>query len=184
MVDISKTKLWNEIEEGATYPSNEKWHSHLLDQYKLYVEMADRISQRRTAANTYFLSVNSAILAFVGYLTTNSKPEYMWLLPLAGCLLTLFWYNIIISYRNLNTAKWQVVHDIEKRLPISPYDAEWEAVQRGTNSKLYRPISHIESWVPGVFFLLHLVVFFRSIPWANIFTMMNRIYVCAIVPGA
>lgn len=167
MVDVPKTKLWNEIEEGATYPPNEKWHSHLLEQYKLYVEMADRISQRRTSANTYFLSVNSAILAFVGYLTAGSDPDYMWLLALAGCLLTLFWYNIVLSYRNLNSAKWRVVQDIEKRLPISPYDAEWDAVQRGNNPKLYRPITHIESWVPWVFFVLHSIVFFRTFPWSG-----------------
>lgn len=167
MVDVPISKLWNELEEGATYPPNEKWHSHLLEQYKLYVEMADRISQRRTSANTYFLSVNSAILAFVGYLTIGYEPKYMWLLALAGCLLTLFWYNIVVSYRNLNSAKWQVVQDIEKRLPISPYDAEWEAVQRGGNPKLYRPISHIESWVPWVFLLLHCVVLLRTFPWAE-----------------
>lgn len=179
MVDVPQSKLWNEIEEGATYPKNEKWHSHLLDQYKLYVEMADRISQRRTAANTYFLSVNSAILAFVGYLTTNASPEYMWLLALAGSMLTLFWYNIVLSYRNLNSAKWQVVQDIEKRLPISPYDAEWDAVQRGDNPKLYRPISHIESWVPWVFFLLHGIVFLRTFPWAGALSTIRRVYTCA-----
>lgn len=178
MVDVPKTKLWNEIEEGATYPKNDKWHSHLLDQYKLYVEMADRISQRRTAANTYFLSVNSAILAFVGYLTTNASPEYMWLLALAGCMLTLFWYNIVLSYRNLNSAKWQVVQDIEKRLPISPYDAEWDAVQRGTNPKLYRPISHIESWVPWVFLSLHAIVFLRTFPWASFMSSAQGFFTC------
>lgn len=178
MVDVPKSKLWNEIEEGSTYPQNEKWHSHLLDQYKLYVEMADRVSQRRITANTYFLSVNSAILAFVSYLTSHVDAEYMWVLAIAGCMLTLFWRNIIISYRNLNTAKWQVVHDIEKRLPISPYDAEWDAVQCGTNPKLYRPISHIESWVPWIFFLLHLIVFLKTFPWSNLIEFIQRIYVC------
>lgn len=179
MVDVPKDKLWNEIEEGSTYPPNEKWHSHLLDQYKLYVEMADRISQRRTSANTYFLSVNSAILAFVGYLTTNASPEYMWLLALAGCMLTLFWYSIINSYRNLNSVKWRVVQDIEKRLPISPYDAEWDTLQRGKNPKLYRPISHIESWVPGVFFVLHLIVFVRTFPWAGTAATVKSFSACA-----
>lgn len=180
MVDVPQSKLWNEIGEGVVYPSNEKWHSHLLDQYKLYVEMADRISQRRTTANTYFLTVNSAILAFVGYLTSKDSTGYMWLLALAGAMLTLFWYNIINSYRNLNTAKWQIVQDIEKRLPISPYDAEWDAVQRGKNPKLYRPISHIESWVPGVFCALHLVVFVKTFPWLGAADFANRFYVCTV----
>lgn len=135
---VDHTKLWNVPPEGKPYPENDKWHGHLLDQYKLYVEMADRISQRRTTANSYFLSVNSAILAFVGYLTSKESLDYLWLLAVAGGTLTLLWYSIILSYRNLNTAKWGVVHEIEKRLPISPYDAEWEAVERGKNSKLDR----------------------------------------------
>jgi hypothetical protein len=86
---IDQSMLWNDIQEGQTYPHNEKWYSHLLDQYKLYVEMADRISQRRTTANSYFLSVNSAILAFVGYLTQKDSTEFLWLLAVAGGTLTL-----------------------------------------------------------------------------------------------
>ncbi len=165
---VDQTMLWNDVKEGEIYPHNEKWYSHLLDQYKLYVEMADRISQRRTTANSYFLSVNSAILAFVGYLTEKDSSEFLWLLAVAGVALTLLWHSIIVSYRNLNTAKWLVVHEIEKRLPISPYDAEWQAVQRGTNSKLYRPISHIEAGVPWVFLLLHAVVFVKTFPWGGL----------------
>lgn len=178
MVDVPQRKLWNDIEEGATYPENEKWHSHLLEQYKLYVEMADRISQRRTSANTYFLSVNSAILAFVGFVTSGADPDYMWLLALAGCLLTMFWFNIVLSYRNLNSAKWQVIQDIEKRLPISPYDAEWDSVQRGNNPKLYRPITHIESWVPWIFFVLHFIVFMRTFPWSGFADSIQQVVSC------
>lgn len=165
MVEVPKSKLWNELKEGDTYPSNEKWHSHLVDQYKLYVEMADRISQRRTTANTYFLSLNSGLLAFIGYLTSKDSLEFLWILAAAGCALSMLWGSVIQSYRNLNTAKWSVVHEIEKRLPISPYDAEWDAVQRGQNSKLYRPISHVEGYVPWVFAGLHVVVFIKTFPW-------------------
>ena len=165
MLNVDHGKLWNEVKPGDDYPKHDKWHSHLLDQYKLYVEMADRISQRRTAANSYFLTVNSAILGFVGYLTSKDSTDYLWLLAVAGTTLALFWYSVIQSYKNLNTAKWSVVHEIEKRLPISPYDAEWEAVERGQNARLYRPISHIEGGVPWVFVFLHLVVFVKTFPF-------------------
>jgi len=173
MPDVPNERLWNQIEDRTAYPDNEKWYSHLLDQYKLYVEMADRISQRRTTANSYFLSVNSAILAFVGYLTSKDSTEYLWLLAIAGATLSVLWYSIIASYRNLNTAKWAVVHEIEKRLPISPYDAEWEAVERGRNSKLYRPISHVEGGVPWIFLTLHVIVFVKVFPWAAITSSMS-----------
>ncbi len=165
-LDVDRRELFNEIADGVVYPHNEKWYSHLLDQYKLYVEMADRISSRRATANSYFLSVNSAILAFVGYLTSKDSTDYLWLLALAGMTLSYFWHALILSYKNLNTAKFLVIHQIEKRLPISPYDAEWEAMGRGKNPKLYRPISHIELGVPYVFMALHVVVVIKSIPWA------------------
>lgn len=173
MAEIPNERLWNAIPDRNSYPDNEKWYSHLLDQYKLYVEMADRISQRRTTANSYFLSVNSAILAFVGYLTSKDSTENLWLLAIAGITLSMLWYSIITSYRDLNSAKWAVVHEIEKRLPISPYDAEWEAVERGKNSKLYRPISHIERGVPWVFVFLHSVVFVQSFSWHVLFAWLG-----------
>lgn len=163
--EVDKSGLFNEIVEGQVYPHNEKWYSHLLDQYKLYVEMADRISSRRATANSYFLSVNTAMLAFVGYLTSKDATTDLWLLAAAGITLSYLWHALIMSYSNLNTAKWLVVHQIEKRLPISPYDAEWEAMGRGENPKLYKPITHIERGVPYVFMSLHFIVFAKSFNW-------------------
>lgn len=162
---IDPKGLFNEIGDGETYPHNDKWYTHLLEQYKIYVEMADRISSRRATANSYFLSVNSAILAFVGYATSKNSDEYLWLLAVAGIALSYFWRALIQSYKNLNTAKWLVVHEIEKRLPISPYDAEWLAMGEGKNPRLYRPITHIEVGVPLIFVLLHIVVFVRTFPY-------------------
>lgn len=162
---VNLQELFNGTELATTFPDNEKWYSLALDQYKLYVEMADRISQRRATANTYFLSVNSAILAFVGYLTSKDSAQNMWLLAFAGVLLCLLWEALITSYRNLNTAKFQVIHAIENRLPIRPYKSEWSLMGEGKNSKLYRPISHIERGVPWVFAALHAIVLAFTLPW-------------------
>lgn len=172
---VDRAELFNEIQEGAVYPANEKWYSHLLDQYKLYVEMADRISQRRAAANTYFLSVNSAILAFVGYLTSKDSTENMWMLAVAGIALCWLWKSLITSYRNLNTAKFKIIHEIEKRLPISPYESEWLYMGEGLDPKLYKPISHIEGGVPWVFIALHIVVIVMTFPWQQFLSWLNRL---------
>lgn len=165
--------LFNEFSAEIPYPSNEKYLSHLLDQYKLYVEMADRISTRRQSANSYFLTVNSAILAFVGYVTSKDSSDYLWLLGIAGVTLSYLWYRLIRSYRDLNTAKFKVVHDIEKKLPISPYDAEWEAMGRGENADLYKPVTHIEIGVPWIFLFLHAYVFARTFPWISLISLMS-----------
>jgi hypothetical protein len=147
------------------YASKDKYRDHLLDQYKLYVEMADRISGRRQAANSYFLAVNTALLGFIGYLTTREPVEYLWLLGMAGVALSYAWQRMILSYQGLNTAKFNVIHAIEKALPISPYDAEWEAVGRGKNEKLYKPFTDVEVNVPWIFVALHAFVILRTINW-------------------
>lgn len=164
MSSTHKNALFNETADSPSYPSNEKWQAHLLDQYKLYVEMTDRISTRRAAANSYFLSVNTAILAFAGYLAAGSSAHYLWLLAAAGITLSTLWEALIRSYSNLNRAKFVVIQQIEKCLPISPYAAEWEAMGHGLNRKLYQPVSHIERGVPIVFICLHAVVIYQAFP--------------------
>ncbi len=166
--EVDSLGLFNAHLGPPPYPSNEKYQAHLLDQYKLYVEMADRVSSRRQQANSYFLTVNSAILAFVGYVTSRDDSSYLWLVGIAGVTLSVLWYHIITSFRDLNTAKWKVVHHIEQRLPMSPYDAEWKAVGEGRNPKLYWPVSHIERAVPWVFLILHSFVVFKTVPWASL----------------
>jgi hypothetical protein len=173
---IDRAGLFNDIQDGVVYPSNEKWYTHLLDQYKLYVKMADRISQRRATANTYFLSVNSAILAFVGYLTAKDSNEHLWMLAAGGAALSILWEALITSYSNLNTAKFKVIHLIETRLPISPYEAEWIAMEEGKNRRLYRPISHIERGVPYIFVALHAIVFLRTFPWGWLVIVKDFIF--------
>ena len=135
----------------------QNYQSHLLEQYKLFVEMADRISARRQSANSFFLSVNTAIVALVGYVNLGgqSSSSYYCLVSLAGMVLCFMWYRLIRSYKDLNTAKFAVIHEIEAELPVAPYDLEWEKVQQGTSSKLYLPFTHIEIFIPWVFFTIH-----------------------------
>ena len=47
---------------------------------------------------------------------------------------------------------------MEKQLPLKPFDAEWEAVGRGENKKLYLPFSDIEIFIPIIYGVLHSVI--------------------------
>lgn len=161
-------KLFTKLEPDREYPENEKYQAHLLEQYKLYVEMADRVSARRQTANSYFLSINTALLGFIGYATGKDAGDQLWLLGLVGVVLSYLWYRVIVSYRDLNSGKFKVVHEIEKRLPISPYDAEWEAMGRGKDPSLYRPLTHVEKAVPLVFLALHAFVALRAVPFGRL----------------
>lgn len=138
-----------------------------LDQYKLAVEMADRISARRLTANSFFLTLNTGIVAFAGYLSLSENVKLAigayWVVAIAGMVLCYMWYRLVCSYRDLNTAKFAVIHQIEKDLPYKIYDAEWEAVDRGNNPKKYLPFTKIEMGVPWVFFTIHIIVLIKII---------------------
>src|SRR5215212_9885579 len=113
----------------------EQYQNHLLEQYKLYVQMADNISARRQSANSFFLTVNTALIAFLGLVASPdvgsdagaaASPPLPWVLVVsaAGVVLCYSWYRLVRSYKDLNTGKFEVVHAIESRLPAAPYAAE------------------------------------------------------------
>jgi len=137
----------------------EAYQAHLLEQYKLFVESADRISQRRHQANSFFLTVNTALLAVLGGILSRSTQTSVlwWFLPVAaaGLVLCYVWYRLVLSYKGLNSGKFEVIHAIEKKLPLSLYDAEWRQVGEGKDPKKYKPFSEIETWIPWVFVALY-----------------------------
>lgn len=145
-----------------------------LDQYKLYLELLDRISERRQNANSFFLGINTGVCALIGYLFSKETDlelrSLLWVVPIAGGLLSYFWYRLVKSYRDLNSAKFSVVHLLEQRLPVAPYAAEWVALGEGKDSKKYTPFTHMEIWVPASFVLMYVGLFLYFLPWSRWFS--------------
>lgn len=135
------------------------YQTHLLEQYKLYLEMADRISQRRQSANSFFLSVHTGLLALLGIIIDKGEPSnslgLVLLISVPALVLVYCWYRLIRSYKDINTAKFKVVHEMESHLPAAPYDAEWKAVGEGKDKNLYLPFTHIEIRIPWLFAAIH-----------------------------
>jgi hypothetical protein len=126
----------------------------VIDQYKLYVEMADRVSARRSAANTFFLMLNTAVFTAIGVFWKD-PPDAS---PILGFFPTsvlviqcMVWFWVIRSYRQLNAGKWAVVGAMERHLPTSPWAAEWTALGKGADPARYWPLTQIERWVPFLF---------------------------------
>ena len=158
-----KHALW--VGDGTTEWADQDaaYRTALLDQYKIYVEMADRISARRGLANTYFLTLNTAITTAIGVFWQRPPQASEWLLvaPLLALLgQCLAWFLIIRSYRQLNSGKYMVIGAMEQRLPASPYyAAEWTALGSGRNPAAYLPLSHVEQLIPAFFAIVYVAGF-------------------------
>ncbi len=132
----------------------------VLEIYKLYVEMADRVSARRASANNYLLTANTFLLSLYGLATTFQgvvKDLWVYVVPSAGILICLTWFILIESYRNLNSAKFKVIHDIEKKLSIQPFFEEWNYAKENKGKK-YKPITKVEPFIPLIFMALYAVL--------------------------
>jgi hypothetical protein len=146
-----------------------KYGEDLFEQYKMYVEMADRISERRAAANNFFLTANTLLISIFGVvvgkdaLLKNSTGIWFPLFALSGLAFSITWFYIVKSYRQLNSGKFKVIHEIEKHLPLALYKGEWEALGEGLDPNLYRPLTHIENYAPMTFELIYAIILFISI---------------------
>jgi hypothetical protein len=139
---------------------------HRLEQYKLAVEMADRISTRRLGTNKFFLGIASAIVAFTALFAASAdsnvggpaiQPLGVLAIALVGMVMSALWFQMLNSFSTLNSAKYQVIVGLEKDLPASIFAQEWELLSYGVTSG-YRTLTSIEMRVPVVFGFLYLVM--------------------------
>jgi hypothetical protein len=155
MPDALSPQLIQHTEES--YGPNFK--ADLFEQYKLYIESADKISERRVSANNYLLAVNSFLVALQGVFVANAH-QGIWniLMPIVGILVALTWHRIIASYRNLNTVKFKIIHELEREMPAALYAHEWTMAEEG-RGKTYHPLTHLERWIPLIFMGLYGILF-------------------------
>lgn len=141
----------------------------LLEVFKLLVEMADRVSQRRQAANSFYLSVNAAIVGATAYLATL-KPGWLSgsVISAAGLLVCVVWSWNITSYKTLNSAKWAVINDLERSLPAQPFHSEWSLLDPGRKGSRHTPFHRVEKLVPIIFAAVHLVQGVAGLPWSGL----------------
>ncbi|MEU2031409.1 RipA family octameric membrane protein [Nocardia amamiensis] len=153
-------RLWNDPDDKAGLARSTADDSAVLEQYRLCVEMADRISARRGLANSFFVTLNTGIFTLVtAFAKTPPSDKEWWLaIPLVAVLGQCFaWFYLVRSYRLLNSAKYQVIGALEERLPASPFwKAEWWALGEGKDRTRYWPLTHIEQWIPILFGLAYI----------------------------
>ena len=155
----------------------DKYIEHLLDQYKIYINATEKISERRQKTNEFFLALNSALLALLGFITAKTNQVELNSILIAssisGITMCYLWYRMIYSSKGLSDAKFRVVDAIEARLPLALYDTEWEMLGRGENKKLYWPFSHIELRVPFIFIFLYLFMIVMTFNTSDVISAYN-----------
>lgn len=133
----------------------------LLEQYKIFLQTSEDLVSRRQSVNNFYISVNSALTGIWGMIwALNMQPMYKFfiglLISIVGIILSVSWIKILSSYGNLNASKMKIISYIEKQLPASLYDAEWEALSDKLNKKKYVSFTDCEKRIPLLFIAVYI----------------------------
>ena len=122
----------------------------ILAQWQTCVEMANSVSQRIDTMNNIFVTLNLAIIAAVS-ITWDLKSLFI---LAAGIVVCIIWILFIRNYKLLNTEKFNVINDIEKKLPVKPFNDEWKKLK---SNKKYRDSTKLENTLPIMFIVLYVI---------------------------
>lgn len=155
--------------------SNYKGHAaDLFQQYKLYVESAEKVSEWRSVANRLMVTLNSVIIGAFAYgildlVKTNSKDLIYALRVIAipcaiGLTISFVWNRMINSYAKINEIKYGIITELEKEMPAAVYSCEGKRAESEKHT-------NISSWEKHISVILMLIYGAGSIfvIWLNFF---------------
>jgi len=148
---------------NAEYTGETKDTILFFEQYRLCVEQASAVSAMRHQANGYFLTLHTVLAAGFGYLiesgilTKSSLAVYLIAIVILT-MLCIIWFSAISYYGNLNGAKFEVILELEKHLPTTPFKEEWKKLGMGKRGFKFVPLSKLERATPLLFMVIYIAM--------------------------
>lgn len=133
--------------------------SKLLRLYLYYAGQTESLINRRGTNSRYFLTVNAGLSSVTGLVLELEPAGSIWTaaLPIAGIIVCTVWWLLTRSYRILTKARFDVINEMEARLPAAPYTDEWRMIKNGSAYSQYKSIARQEAIVPLVFVALYVI---------------------------
>ena len=155
--DSAPMTAQNENPSGPIQPGTPE-QGAFVEQYKLLAQSADNASSRRVNINQYQTTLNLGIIALYGVNEViEVPPVFLVIIAAAGIVVSATWLLTIRSLEQLNRAKFDVILEMEKRLPETIFKKEWARLGRG-RTWAYQGAAVFEKMVPPVFTLVHIGV--------------------------
>jgi hypothetical protein len=117
-----------------------------FDEFKLIYESAEKVTDRRLELNRSNASLSILVIAGMGITAgwAHDKPDTIWFafgltgaMSVLGYFFCLWWRQQLVSYKDLNTAKFDVLNEMAKNVVFpgygdravtsaEPFDREWQ----------------------------------------------------------
>jgi len=139
----------------------------MFDQYKLLVDSAHKIEDRRGGSNNIFIGINTILVSILVHLeqlamVKTSEMLLVTVLTFVGILIAFDWLKVIDSYKKLNSLNYSLIKSFENFLPTYVFslrgkmESEHPNTYPGTRANL---ILISENLLPKVFLLTYSIYF-------------------------
>ena len=123
-----------------------------FEQYKLFIESAEKTSDKRITQNNIYLTIN---LAFISYISTqNFDIKQVIIMIIIGILICAIWFCTINNYSKRNKVKFEIINESEYG---KLYKEEWKRISVLTSLTTYEKISSL------IFIILYIGIFIIKI---------------------
>jgi hypothetical protein len=189
MNHLSNTSVQSTIDDLGLKPGTAMRHS--FDEFKLYYDSAEKVTDRRIANNQWNYSICVATIAAMALVwswsANNRSFAFLSLTVVAalsslGILFSTLWIRQIADYKSLNAAKFSILNDIapsvafpssaksEEIVSSNPFKREWEALQKmdalrevGSRNLIALKSSNIEFYLPKALRFLYVLSLMVSV---------------------
>lgn len=138
---------------------------YMFEQYKLLIDSAHKIEERRGGSNNIFIGINTIIVSVLSS-SINLTPGDMSRIPLLvsliiiGMLVAWDWLRVTASYKKLNFLNYALIESFERLFPTYVFSlrAKMETEGEEQNKKHRANIILLkESLLPKVFLLIYAI---------------------------
>ncbi len=124
------------------------------EQYKIFVDSAEKNSEKRINQNNIYLTFSLALFSFISITKLNKLAFFI--LCILGTIISIIWYFTIDNYSKRNKVKFDIINEYEKENNLNWFSEEQKRISILTN------LSFLEKLLPIAFIVIYLIVMFSS----------------------
>jgi hypothetical protein len=151
--------------EGEVIFSNKNF---MFEQYRLLIDSAHKIEERRSGSNNVFIGINTIIVSVLvnsaNSVTTDIiRIPFLVSLILIGMLVAWDWLKVTASYKKLNFLNYSLIESFESLLPTFAFSLRAKIEAEEAEEKLKNRANIIlknESLLPKAFLFIYTIALF------------------------
>ena len=124
------------------------------EQYRMFVESAEKNSERRINQNNIYLTFSLALFSFISITDLDIVPFYI--LYILGIIISIIWFFTIDNYSKRNKVKFDIINEYEKDNDLNWFIEEQKRITVLTN------LSFLEKLLPIAFIVIYSIMMFSA----------------------